>query len=46
MFSTKRKQLFAVTPTQSVASNAFVNAGMKKGAETLSKNGALKYSSN
>lgn len=45
MFSTKRKQLFAVTPTQSVASNAFVNAGMKKGAETLSNNGALKYSS-
>lgn len=30
--------------TKNVLPNAFVNAGLKKGAETLSGNGALKYS--
>ena len=30
--------------SKNVLPNAFVNAGMKKGAETLSGNGALKYS--
>ena len=45
MFSTKRNTLVSFTPTQSVASNAFINAALKKGAETRSANGALKYSS-
>jgi hypothetical protein len=53
MFTEKKDSLFEVpskrgknAPTKGVASsNAFVNAGLKKSAETLSGNGALKYSS-
>jgi hypothetical protein len=53
MFTEKKNSLFEVpskkgknAPTKGVSSsNAFVNAGLKKSAETLSGNGALKYSS-
>ena len=53
MFTEKKTSLFEVpskrgknAPTKGVSSsNAFVNAGLKKTAETLSGNGALKYSS-
>lgn len=41
MFNSKQITLFGSKSTTS----AFVNAGMKKSAETLSGNGALKYSS-
>lgn len=47
MFDSKVKSLFPVpvaAKTKNLTS-AFVDAGMKKGAETLSGNGALKYSS-
>lgn len=45
MFSTKQNSLLEVKKTQSVKSNSnFVNAALKKGAETKSGNGALKYS--
>lgn len=45
MFKERKTSLFEVpakVPTKS--SNAFVNAGLSKSAETLSVNGALKYS--
>lgn len=51
MFNQKKQTLGKVTTktsggnTKNVLPNAFVNAGLKKGAETLSGNGALKYSS-
>jgi hypothetical protein len=45
MFDSKQKSLFEVTPKNTQATSAFVNASLKKGAETLSGNGALKYSS-
>ena len=46
MFSKKQTSLLEVKKTQSVKSNSnFVNAALKKGAETKSGNGALKYSS-
>jgi len=46
MFTNKQKSLFEVPvkPGQSKSSNAFVNAGLKKSAKTLSGNMALKYS--
>lgn len=47
MFNSKLTTLGTKTKTASVKNNlanAFVNAGLKKGAETLSGNGALKYS--
>jgi hypothetical protein len=48
MFTTKKKELFSV-PTKSskatsTGSNAFVHEGLKKSSESLSGNGALKYS--
>lgn len=53
MFTEKKNSLFEVpvkkgnasTTSRTTSSNAFVNAGLKKSAETLSGNGALKYSS-
>lgn len=46
MFSKKQTSLLEVKKTQSVKSNSnFVNAALKKSAETKSGNGALKYSS-
>ena len=47
MFSAKLKTLNLSTNTsvKNNLANAFVNAGLKKGAETLSGNGALKFSS-
>ena len=46
MFSKRQVSLLEVKKTQSVKSNSnFVNAALKKGAETKSGNGALKYSS-
>jgi hypothetical protein len=45
MFDSKQKSLFEVTSKNKPATSAFVNAALKKGAETLSGNGALKYSS-
>lgn len=47
MFTSKKTKLFDAptkSATTSGSSNAFVNAAMKKGAETRSQNGALKYS--
>jgi hypothetical protein len=49
MFNSKKTQLLTINKnatktTSDSSSNAFVNAGLKKGAETLSGNGALKYS--
>ena len=49
MFESKKITLGTKTKATSVnpknkLANAFVNAGLKKGAETLSGNGALKYS--
>jgi hypothetical protein len=45
MFTEKQKSLFEVPVTKRTTStNAFVNAGLKKSAETLSGNSALKYS--
>lgn len=46
MFNSKQKQLFSVKEKQKTSASpksAFVKAGLKKGAETLSGNGALKY---
>ena len=46
MFSKRQTSLLEVKKTQSVKSNSnFVNAALKRGAETTSGNGALKYSS-
>lgn len=51
MFNNKKSTLVnkpttsGTNNTKNVLSNAFVNAGMKKSAETLSGNGALKYNS-
>lgn len=48
MFNSKQETLLKQPKTSATATskgkNAFVNAGMKKGAQTLSGNGALKYS--
>ncbi len=45
MFTAKQKSLFETkTKTSATSTNAFVNAGLKKSAETRSGNGALKYS--
>lgn len=49
MFTSKKTQLFETpvsksSKTTSGSKNPFVNAAMKKGAETKSENGALKYS--
>ena len=50
MFDSKKKQLFTIKEKKQTTSvkqgktPAFVQAGLKKGAETLSGNGALKYS--
>ena len=49
MFSQRKQNLVAkINPTsgngKNVLPNAFVNAGMKEGAKTLSGNGAVKYS--
>ena len=43
MFDSKKKQLFTVASNSTVKS-AFVQAGLKKSAETTSVKGALKYS--
>lgn len=46
MFTAKKSELFSSKPkTTSVVSNKFVKAGLKQSAQTLSENGALKYSS-
>lgn len=47
MFKTKKSQLFETKPvkTTKASENPFVLGGLKKGAETTSGNGALKYSS-
>lgn len=46
MFDSKVKSLFPSTGNATTkGTSAFVSAGLKKGAETLSGNGALKYSS-
>jgi len=46
MFSTKKESLFDVKKkTSSVNTNEFISNGVKMTAETLSGNGALKYSS-
>ena len=46
MFNSKQKQLFSLGEKKSTTSvtSLFVQAGLKKSAETLSGNGALKYS--
>lgn len=46
MFTAKQKNLLGEIPNQTSAGtkNAFVEAGLKKGAKTLSGNGAAKYS--
>lgn len=48
MFTAKQKSLFdsksTTQKTSATSTNAFVNAGLKKSAETRSGNGALKYS--
>lgn len=48
MFDSKKKSLFEVKATSgnTKTTSAFVNAALKTGAETLSGNGALKYSTN
>jgi len=43
MFNSKKTSLFNNTVKTTSASNLFVKSGMKKSAETLSGNGALKY---
>lgn len=47
MFTSKKTKLFDAptkSATTSGSSNAFVNAALKKGAETRSQNGSVKYS--
>lgn len=45
MFNSKQKQLFSGTNNKQTSANSpFVTAGLKKSAETLSGNGAKKYS--
>lgn len=49
MFNSKKTQLFTAKSSKTASasvgkSNAFLNAGLKKSAETFSGNGALKYS--
>lgn len=44
MFTTKKASLFEVKK-KSVVNNSFVAAGLKKSSETVSGNGAVKYSS-
>lgn len=43
MFNSKQKKLFEVVKTETSA-NDFIQAGLQKSAETVSGNGALKYS--
>lgn len=43
MFKSKQTKLFAVE-NKKTSDNPFINAGLKKSSETLSGNGALKYS--
>jgi hypothetical protein len=43
MFTTKKQSLFASQQTSDIAVAPFIKAGLKKSAETLSGNGALKY---
>ena len=44
MFTAKKQKLFDVNKDKTSETNSFVEAGLKKSAETLSQNGALKYS--
>jgi hypothetical protein len=44
MFTTKKTSLFEVPSRKATSTNAFVNAGLKKSAETRSGNNALKFS--
>ena len=44
MFTAKKQKLFDVNKNKTSETNSFVEAGLKKSAETLSQNGALKYS--
>lgn len=44
MFDSKKKTLFATVAKTGKTTSAFVDAALKKGAETKSGNGALKYS--
>lgn len=44
MFTTKKESLFTVKKKATETTNAFISAGLKKTSETLSGNGALKYS--
>lgn len=44
MFDKKKTSLFSVPVKPSEGANSFVNAGLKKSTETVSGNGALKYS--
>lgn len=44
MFNTKVSSLGVKAQSQKVSTNAFLNAGFKQSAKTLSGNGALKYS--
>ena len=44
MFTAKKQKLFDVNKDKTSETNSFVKAGLKKSAETLSQNGALKYS--
>lgn len=45
MFTAKKQKLFDVNKKDKTSeTNSFVEAGLKKSAETLSQNGALKYS--
>ena len=43
MFTIKKTSLFE-TPKKAGKNNAFINAGLKKSSQTLSGNGAIKYS--
>ncbi len=47
MFTSKKSKLFdapSASATSGTSTSTFVSAAMKKGAETRSENGALKYS--
>ena len=44
MFNSKQTSLFDFKASSKKTTSAFVNAALKKGAETVSGNGALKYS--
>lgn len=45
MFTSKKQKLFSVDEKKQTSANGFINQGLKKSSETLSGNGALKYSS-